>query len=400
MTGRSHPPSTEHIGPPKGFDDYDVLLGDIMRGERATLGKSLLDVQRELKIKANYIAAIENADPSVFETPGFIAGYVRSYARYLGLDPEWAYATFCEEAGFETAHGMSTEASSRRRAKAERVAAGVELRDPLSQPATPFIPTGESKWANVEAGAIGSVAVLLALVGVISYGGWSVFKEIQRVEIAPIEQSAGLTTTVDPLSSDALPQTEAAPQMPNVAQLEDLYRQPQVLDVPIVERRDGPISTIDPNAVGAFAELETDAPLAPQLVPSPSIPDASGIQVVEADLPGVTIFAIRPAWVRVTAADGTVLLQKTLDAGERFALPESDAPAVLRAGNAGSVYFDIAGATYGPAGEGATIAREVSLAAQDLKSSFTVADLSADPVLARIVSVAEAETAAPEEAAE
>ena len=42
----------------RGFDDYALRLGDIMRGERATLGKSLLDIQRELKIKAAYIAAI------------------------------------------------------------------------------------------------------------------------------------------------------------------------------------------------------------------------------------------------------------------------------------------------------------------------------------------------------
>ena len=48
----------------KGFDGFDLRLGDLMRGERATMGKSLLDVQRELKIKAAYIAAIENADPS------------------------------------------------------------------------------------------------------------------------------------------------------------------------------------------------------------------------------------------------------------------------------------------------------------------------------------------------
>ncbi|WP_283647239.1 helix-turn-helix domain-containing protein, partial [Marinovum algicola] len=69
------------------FLDDDTRLGDIMRGERATLGKSLLDVQRELRIKASYIAAIENCDPSAFDTPGFIAGYVRSYARYLNMDP-------------------------------------------------------------------------------------------------------------------------------------------------------------------------------------------------------------------------------------------------------------------------------------------------------------------------
>ena len=90
---------------------YDLRLGDLMRGERATLGKSLLDVQRELKIKAAYIAAIENCDPTAFETPGFIAGYVRSYARYLHMDPEWAFATFCAESNFQTSHGMSSGAS-------------------------------------------------------------------------------------------------------------------------------------------------------------------------------------------------------------------------------------------------------------------------------------------------
>ena len=40
-----------HMTHPKGFDDYEFRLGDILRGERATLGKSLLDVEKELKIK-------------------------------------------------------------------------------------------------------------------------------------------------------------------------------------------------------------------------------------------------------------------------------------------------------------------------------------------------------------
>ena len=79
---------------PKGFDDYELTLGDIMRGERATLGKSLLDVQRELRIKASYISAIENCDSEAFNTPGFIAGYVRSYAKYLGMHPEEVFQKF------------------------------------------------------------------------------------------------------------------------------------------------------------------------------------------------------------------------------------------------------------------------------------------------------------------
>ena len=105
----------------KGFDAFDLRLGDLLRGERATMGKSLLDVQRELKIKAAYIAAIENADPTAFDTPGFIAGYVRSYARYLNKDPDWAFDTFCRESGFATAHGMSSDASAVKPSREERL---------------------------------------------------------------------------------------------------------------------------------------------------------------------------------------------------------------------------------------------------------------------------------------
>ena len=112
MIGRRMTTPTPEVDKPKGFDDFELRLGDLMRGERATLGKSLLDVQRELKIKATYIAAIENTDVSAFETPGFIAGYVRSYARYLGMEPDWAFSKFCRESGFAVAHGMSAAASS------------------------------------------------------------------------------------------------------------------------------------------------------------------------------------------------------------------------------------------------------------------------------------------------
>src|SRR5574343_1936567 len=91
MIGRRFRSAAPEVEGPKGFDDFDMRLGDLMRGERATMGKSLLDVQRDLKIKATYIAAIENCDVSAFETPGFIAGFVRSYARYLGMDPDHAF---------------------------------------------------------------------------------------------------------------------------------------------------------------------------------------------------------------------------------------------------------------------------------------------------------------------
>ena len=63
MMRRPETSEPEDVGP-RGFDDYELRLGDIMRGERATKGKSLLDVQRDIKIKAEYLAGIEDADLS------------------------------------------------------------------------------------------------------------------------------------------------------------------------------------------------------------------------------------------------------------------------------------------------------------------------------------------------
>ena len=234
---------------PKGFDDYEFRLGDVMRGERATLGKSLLDVQRELKIKATYVAAIENSDPTAFETPGFIAGYVRSYARYLDLDPEWAYRAFCAESGFATAHGMSQAASSRRAEPAREEDA------PFGSRNLGVSPPGESLFSRIEPGAIGSVAVLLGLIGVLGYGGYRVLNEVQKVQFVPVDQAPEVVADIDPLDGAAPIPTETDDPA-RTAMIDDgfdrLYR-PQALDVPVMVARDAPISTLDPRRAGALA---------------------------------------------------------------------------------------------------------------------------------------------------
>ena len=167
----------------KSFDDYEMRLGDIMRGERATLGKSLLDVQRELRIKAPYIAAIEDANPSAFDTPGFISGYVRSYARFLKMDPDVAFAAFCAESGFVPAHGMSAAAAVRRPETDDSVDIEQNAFNPFVNPKTPFLPTDDSWLSRLQYNAVGSIAVLLLLIGGIGFGGWSLLREIQ---IAPV----------------------------------------------------------------------------------------------------------------------------------------------------------------------------------------------------------------------
>jgi cytoskeletal protein RodZ len=342
-----------------------VRLGDLMRGERATLGKSLLDVERELRIRANYVAAIENADPSVFDTPGFIPGYVRSYARYLGMDPDKAFAAFCAESGFSIAHGMSQEASSRSAAE-RNVIAKPRVQDPLMGNGTPFLPATDNFLTRIEPAAVGSALVLVALIGAIGYGGWSVLRQVQQVQLAPVENTPVVLADLDPLAQVSRGENVAEGagvfQPPREERVSRLYR-PKALDVPVMVARDAPISTLDPREVGtlspaapvadrdsaiAFAlreaqEMDPDKPLSPR--------------VVSSDRAGVQVLAVRPAWVRVNGADGSVLFEGILNAGQTYEVPATEEPPVLRVGESGAVYFVVNGAHYGPAGQRRAVRR-------------------------------------------
>lgn len=402
MIGRRNVPSTPEADKPKGFDDFELRLGDLMRGERATLGKSLLDVQRELKIKATYIAAIENADVSAFETQGFIAGYVRSYARYLGMNPDWAYEKFCREANFTLAHGMSQAASTARVTAVRNRAA--EYRDPLGDPNASFVPRAESFLHRIEPGAVGSLAVLIALIAGIGYGGWSVLQEVQRVQLAPVEQAPRVVADIDPLGNvpgvatnlRSAPEPVAAAEQAAdattviaartmIADPTDRLYRPPALDAPVLVPRDGPI-----------AAIRTDrAPVGPavaSLVPVAGPVDADDpVQVTHNAPPGVELLAVRPSWVRVSASDGTVLFEKTLDAGERYVVPQLETAASLRSGNSGSVFFVVNGQTYGPAAPGPQVVKDIALSPEALTGKYALADLTVDADLSRFVTeVAEA----------
>ena len=235
---------TSQTAHPKGFDDYDFRLGDILRGERATLGKSLLDVEKELKIKANYVAAIENCDPTVFESQGFIAGFVRSYARYLELDPDIIYTLFCNESGFETMHGMA-KASAK---EEEKKYSQRSLEDSLFiKPTTAYLPKQKRWYENIEPGAVGSLCVTIAVVSALGYGAWSFFQEIQKVDITTTENQPVVLTELQNLPtalniSNNLMLDNTEDFQEGSSRINRIYRS-TALDQPVIVARDEPISS-------------------------------------------------------------------------------------------------------------------------------------------------------------
>lgn len=401
------------------FLDDDTRLGDVMRGERATLGKSLLDVQRELRIRASYVAAIENCDTSAFDTPSFISGYVRSYARYLGMDPDWTFRRFCAESGFQPTHGMAPSASG-----PKPVRRPSDPAEALANPRALFIPQEQGFLSDVEPRAIGAVLVLVALIAGLAYGGYSLLQEVQRVTLAPGDAGPALVGDLDPTQAAGLadPQLETsdpaqiARSLPQPEALDRLYR-PQILEAPVLTARDGPIASIDPGLMdsalsveqviasagsiavpqpGPGSEAMQGPPMPASPAQGPAIPGEvlaeaePAVRTLAPDAPQLELLATRPAWVRVTSADGTVLLEKTMDAGERFALPKLEEPPLLRTGNSGAIYFAVAGQTYGPAAPGAQVVSNVELSTASLTDRFALADPGADPDLAGMVAVAQA----------
>ncbi len=384
-----------------GFDEFEVSLGDLMRGERATLGKSLLDVQRELHIRATYIAAIEAGDLSAFEATSFVAGYVRSYARYLGMDPDWCYAKFCAETNFSISPEL-TRSGGLGSGNGPVVASptngefsqGLLARTKMASDPDPI-------WQRVDPVAIGSIAVMLLLTAGIAFGGWTVLREVQRVNLAPADQPPEVLAELDPVIAGASPRMGVAeePALRVGQEREDSvslahgvvrdYR-PEALDAPVVVSRDGPIAAINPR--NEMVDNDGDpirSAIEMALSEAEEGVDMPGTVRVTGDgPPKLELLAVRPSWIRVRGADGTVLFEKVLDAGERYVVPQTETAPTLRAGNSGSVYMLVDGVPFGPTAPGAQVVDQVALSAEAVTERFAEADLSSDQDLQTFVAMA------------
>jgi len=65
-----------------------VRVGEVLRNRREALGISLEQVYAHLRIPVRWLVAMEEDRFDVFDSPQYAKGFVRSYADFLGLDPE------------------------------------------------------------------------------------------------------------------------------------------------------------------------------------------------------------------------------------------------------------------------------------------------------------------------
>jgi len=71
-----------------------AALGEEFRSAREARGLTLSDVAEQIHIRSVYLNAIENEDWKAIGAPVYVRGFIRTYARFLGLDGEDAVGRF------------------------------------------------------------------------------------------------------------------------------------------------------------------------------------------------------------------------------------------------------------------------------------------------------------------
>ncbi|MCM1323671.1 MAG: DUF4115 domain-containing protein [Acetobacter sp.] len=110
-------------------EDLDINIDDIgtiLKSSRLKQKKSMEDISSELCIRKIYLTALEEGDYETLPPIPYGVGYVRCYARYLGLNPERAVKLY--KAAFEQEGGQgeeTTETPEVNKSSSKHIIAGI-----------------------------------------------------------------------------------------------------------------------------------------------------------------------------------------------------------------------------------------------------------------------------------
>ena len=412
-----------------GFDSYTLRLGEELRGERATFGKSLLQVQKDLKIKAAYISAIENCDLDAFPNKGFVAGYVRSYARYLNLNPEEIYERFCAESHF------SPHASSKKidviEPKKNKGLKDYNIQTQLDWKPS-YVGFQEIDKPIFSKGYLflGPFLVVFLILFGIGFGAWKVLIDIQKLKIVPADSLPIIMSEMNLRSSEIIGEKKIKSYQlkgSELGSISDEVSESMTLESPQVSFRDGPIVNLKLEDIGVLGLNSTKLSepslnsnvskrqsgdvftqnIDPGIAPEFHLSIASGLSVsntlenfnseenygsvtvdksllsqqekdniaVDKVRTSINIFATKPSWIRINDKGSSVVFEKILKAGEGLEIKDNWFDGTLRAGNAKDLFFLLNGVTYGPVSDSRKVIKNFKIDAQNIFKSLKINDL-------------------------
>lgn len=279
-------------------------IGALLQARREAMGLSAADLAKSLRIRQVYIDALEQGRTDQLPGGAYAFGFIRSYARFVGMDGERAVQQFKDEA--------------------KNIPAQVPLVLPKA--------LTESRAPGFGALLIG--AVLLAA----AYGAWTLWggrappPRPQTVTpppvaapVAPPPVAVGPPAALLPLPSPVEPEPPAAAETT--------------------------AAPVDPEAAAALPNASTPpAATIPAVPTGPTVPTG----------PQYVVRALQASWVEIRAGDGKVLFSRVLAPGEIASIPV-DPRARMVTGNAGGVVIEADGQTSAVLGRVGQVIRDIPL---------------------------------------
>ena len=288
-------------------DDADAPLetvGQDLRKARQRKGEDLAQISRVLKIRKDYLDALEESHFDALPGRAYTIGFVRSYAQYLGLD-----ARGCVE-----------------RIKVEIAGRG-EVKDGMVQLSVPR----ERKLP--QGGIVFAVLLVLAVI----YGVYYLFVAVNRMTTQPVTPvpprlaaQAGLAPANPPPAAAPAPQATAtaaaAPSAP-------------------------PAGSTTPQATAAPAQIAAPLPEGHKY----------GVQ----NNSRITLLAHKPTRVTVLGPNQRLFLDRQLQPGDSYLVPNM-VGLTLSTSDGGAVELILDGNPSGYAGQNGLVSEGLSLNPQDV----------------------------------
>ncbi len=322
--------------------------GALLRARREKAGLSIDEVAGRLRIKASFLAAIEKAHVSGLPQGPYAFGFVRSYASFLGLDPQKVLEDF------------------------KREAEGIAGKPALVFPEPPGVKRLPAPWI---AGGCAMGALVLAIVW-FSMSGMRKKDPVSFVPSPVVAVGAGNLDGMPPPASmiqPVSPEPESRPELSGAIgaplSQDSLSLQTMPPSSPASVAAQVPeLPEMDRGLMNGGDDAQDDAWEAPSgpsssaPVPAVSATPSPAVYGEGASSSRVQVKAVADSWIQVSDGKGAVLFSRLLRAGEIYHVP-SVAGVSMVTGNAGGIEISVDGRVRPPVGMSGQVVRDIPLGA-------------------------------------
>ena len=364
--------------PDVNADSAQRRIADDLHNARLARGLEVADAARTLRIRAVYLAALEEGRFADLPGPTYVAGFLRAYGRFLDLDGDELVRRYKDESG------------------------GVLVHQQLNFP----VPASEARHPTgfmIAAALIVAVAVAVA---------WFVVQErdlelIERVPEVPeeiveaAEQAEAATTGQDLMATEAekaladdlavdIASPEAAEDLPEPAPADaaatgtDEAVEEAAVEEAVTDAAEE-TAAVDEAAAAETATAEPEPEAAAQEPAAETAAEDGGdMAASEAEIMAesgyvprvygrtntdsrVEIRAVEETWIQVEGPNNEILLTRVLLPGDIYRVPNRE-DVTLDTGNAGGLEVRVDGGLIAPLGEPNIVIRNVTLAPEALLS--------------------------------